>query len=149
MFTKHHTNRKAGFSLVELLVVISIMGLLLAMGAVSFTGAQKRGRDARRRSDMTAIQKGFEQYFVENNNQYTATGNCSPIFSSAAQFPAGAPLDPQTGAAYSNGQCSATAYCFCAQLEITGSGNSNGRSGTTCTFSNSGARDYFCVSNLQ
>ena len=56
------------FSLLELLVVISIMGLLIAMGAVAFATVQQRGRDAKRRADMQGIQKAFEQYNAVNSS---------------------------------------------------------------------------------
>ena len=53
----------SGFTLLELLVVISIIGILISLGAVSFTTAQKKSRDARRRTDMKQIQTALELYF--------------------------------------------------------------------------------------
>ena len=135
--------KKFGFTLIELLVVISIIGILVAMGAVAFTTAQRRGRDARRRGDMEAMQKAFEQYYADNT-AYSAT--CSTM--ATGYLPGGIPSDPQPGESYDSA-CSATAYCICATLEATGTGNSDAPTSgsTSCNYSSSG--DYFCLSNLQ
>jgi len=59
-------NKRKGFTLIELLVVITIIAILIAAGAVSYTNAQRKGRDARRKSDLKAIQQGLDQYFSQN-----------------------------------------------------------------------------------
>ncbi len=52
-----------GFTLVELLVVIVIIGIL-ATGAVSmFTGAQQKARDSVRVTDISAIKLAVEQFY--------------------------------------------------------------------------------------
>lgn len=52
--TKHN---KAGFSLIELLVVIGIIGLLATIAVVLLTPAIKKGRDAKRKNDLNQIGK--------------------------------------------------------------------------------------------
>lgn len=139
-----------GFSLIELLVVISIMSILMALAAISYSTAQQRGRDARRRGDMSAIQKGFEEYFAANNT-YDSAASCTTMGAATSIFPAGLPSDPRNVApnTYSF-RCSATAYCVCARLEATNAGNSTAAaSSTTCSFASSGATSYYCVTNLQ
>ncbi|MFZ1721320.1 MAG: type II secretion system protein, partial [Microgenomates group bacterium] len=54
--SRFRTSRQSGFSLLELLVVISIIAILVAMGVAGFTTAQRKARDARRSGDLKAIQ---------------------------------------------------------------------------------------------
>ncbi|MCA9368916.1 MAG: type II secretion system protein [Pseudomonadales bacterium] len=56
-------NATKGFTLVELLIVIVIIGLLSAIGLSSFISSQKKGRDARRKADLSAIQSALELYY--------------------------------------------------------------------------------------
>lgn len=140
-------NLLKGFTLLELLVVISIIGILIALGTVSYSTAQKKSRDAKRKADIKNIQNGFEQYYSQNNRYATTTNELSTVFSGSL------PTDPKTGNNYDYGFDTADplgeGYCVCATLEITGSGNAYGRSGITCTFSGSGDKNYFCAQNLQ
>lgn len=53
---------KKGFTLIELLVVIAIIGLLATFIVASFTSAQAKSRDARRKADMDAIKKALELF---------------------------------------------------------------------------------------
>src|SRR5688572_18764574 len=145
-----------GFTLLELLVVIGIIGILVSIGSVAFTTAQSRSRDTKRRGDLDSISKALEQYYSENDGQYPTSSSCSGY----EDYLAGtAPTDPKFGFLYpssentmsgGSGECfSASAYCICVQLEGTDTGNAYGRSSTTCTFSGSGNKNYYCVRNLQ
>ncbi len=51
---------KRGFTLIEVLVVISIVGILAVVTAAIFTGVLPRVRDAKRLADMDAIYKAYE-----------------------------------------------------------------------------------------
>jgi len=65
-----------GFTLIELLVVIAIIGLLATMAVVSFSGAQKKARDARRKADLAQIAKAAELFF-DATGSYPPEG-CNP-----------------------------------------------------------------------
>lgn len=58
---------KRGFTLLELLVVITIIGLLASVGLASYGRAQARARDARRQSDLTTLRNSLEIYYAEMN----------------------------------------------------------------------------------
>ena len=136
--------KQRGFTLLELLVVISLIGLLVSIGAVSYTSAQKKSRDARRKGDLKALQNGFEQYFSAN------TAYPKDDTEAVAAVIGGLPTDPKnTGTTVYTINYDATdgaAYCICGLLE-SDSGNASGLpGGTTCSW---GTGSYFCVSNLQ
>lgn len=54
---------KRAFTLLELLVVIGIIAVLVGMGAVSYSTGQKKARDAKRKTDLKAVQNVMEQYY--------------------------------------------------------------------------------------
>ena len=143
----HNTSLRRGFTLLELLIVIAIIGILVAMGTVSYSTAQKRARDSKRQGDMKAIQNAFEQYYAVNNGSYP--GSC-PLsgFTITIQPPDNTfniPTDPKGSSnPYTRSNCSLSSYCYCAHLETAGQGNS----GADCNFT-AETKDYFCVKNLQ
>lgn len=55
-----------GFTLIELLIVIAVIGVLIAVGIQTFSGAQQRARDAKRRADLDSIAKAVQ--FYKNDN---------------------------------------------------------------------------------
>ncbi len=51
-----------GFTLIELMVVISIIAILSMIGLTMYSSAQKASRDGKRRADIQAIQTALEEY---------------------------------------------------------------------------------------
>ena len=135
--------QKQGFTLIELMVSISIIAILTALAAISFTTAQKKARDARRSQDMKLLQIAAEQYASQNAGAYM-TSTAVPWTVSGSTVLEAVPFDPKSGFAYSIGT-SAGGYCFCATMENSSAGNA---STTTCTFSG-GTGAYFCAKNQQ
>lgn len=60
------TKSTPGFTIVELLIVIVVIGILAALVVSTFSGVQGRARDAKRESDIAAITKALEIYYLEN-----------------------------------------------------------------------------------
>ena len=86
---------KKGFTLIELLVVIAIIGLLSTLAVVSLNGARSKARDARRTSDLKAMQSALELYIGDNENAPTLPGSWTALGTALASYlPAGAPTDP-------------------------------------------------------
>lgn len=55
-----------GFTLIELLVVIAIIGILATLIITNIQGVRERGRDLRRKSDLSSIQKSLRLYYNDN-----------------------------------------------------------------------------------
>ena len=59
-------SRKAGFTIVELLIVIVVIGILAAIKIVAYNGIQVRARDNARIAKIQNIAKSIELYRVDN-----------------------------------------------------------------------------------
>jgi len=118
---------KKGFTLIELLVVIAIIGLLSTLAVVSLNGARSKARDARRTSDLKALQSALELYRGDNNDAVPGDLVTWAALTTAltSYLPAGAPTDPTNSGSNVYNYCSfpltegATKYVISAYLENT------------------------------
>ena len=89
-----------GFTIVELLIVVVIIGILMTVTVVSYNGMQKRARASAAQSALNQANKKLMLYQVENNGTYPA--NLSTV----------GVTDGEVGYQYSN--TPATSYCITA-----------------------------------
>jgi len=106
---------QAGFSLIELLIVIAIVGILAGIVYVNFGGSSSAGRDAQRVTDLRNLQSAIEQYKQKygrypergcsvSGNTFATETSCpgSYISGLAPEFIPRLPSDPRrdTGVGY-------------------------------------------------
>ena len=83
-----HWSLKRGFTLIEILVAITILSIVTSVGTVSFNNSLDKGRDSKRKQDLAAIKSAATLYF-EENGQYPP----DPAVNSGTTFTSDAP-DP-------------------------------------------------------
>lgn len=94
---------KKSFTLLEMLIVLGIIAVILSVLSVSFSTAQKKSRDAKRKGDLKSLQNGLEQYY--SSCSYIYPTGALPIGTAVACGASPAvisviPTDPKTGEAY-------------------------------------------------
>ena len=67
------SNVKKGFTLVELLVVITVMGFLMTVAFVAFDNARSKARDAKRVANIDQLRKALDLYFNSQGSYPIAT----------------------------------------------------------------------------
>ncbi len=146
---------KKGFTLLELLLVISIMGVLATLIIGNFLTSIKKGRDSKRKQDLQTVQKALELYF-EDNKTYPVSSTyvpniplchpngCGTGNTAGATYIQKTPADPTSGYNYSYISTDGKSYKLYACLEndqdvgpgvklLNGAQDtSNGYPGTTC-----------------
>jgi prepilin-type N-terminal cleavage/methylation domain-containing protein len=71
MKINRNNRNRAGFTLVEIMIVVAIIALLASIAVPGFLGAQKRAQASRVLNDLRLIDNAIDQYAIETNR---ATG---------------------------------------------------------------------------
>ncbi len=123
---KKYLPQSLGFTLIELMVVITIIAILSTTGLVYYGNFERSSRDARRQSDLKFIQSALEDYHADQLYYPIASAVTpgSSLTGGGKTYITTVPNDPQPPASYNyapsgctGSQC--TGYCLYAQLENT------------------------------
>ena len=89
-----------GFTLVELMIVVAIIGILAAIAVPSFMGYIKKAKTTEARSMLEKIYNGSRAYFLEP--AFSPSNNISPL---PAQFPVTEAKTPAVTCCLNGGKC--------------------------------------------
>ncbi|PIY68597.1 hypothetical protein COY90_05155 [Candidatus Roizmanbacteria bacterium CG_4_10_14_0_8_um_filter_39_9] len=111
----------SAFTLLEMLIVLGIIAIIISIASVSYSTAQKKSRDARRKSDLKLIQSSFEQYYSLCGYQYpVGSGGAVPTVgctSPVAIILPTVPVDPRS-TPYPMSVSTSSTYTICTTLEV-------------------------------
>lgn len=88
--------RRYGFTIVEVMAVIVIIGILTGIVVVSYSGYQARTRDNERKSDMSQIAGALSAYLLQKDTYIEAGSGCGLSGNGNGWFNAG-PSDTGAG----------------------------------------------------
>lgn len=148
MFKIDNFRNTKAFTIIELLIVISLVAILSSAGLYTYSAAQKRSRDARRMSDLSQYRTALESFANNHDGLYPARANavnttvlCGDLGLAASACPA----DPtntgnyiynyRSDGAVTTGVASATEYILYGYQEAVSTNNFWGlcSSGSTIT----------------
>ncbi len=141
--------KESGFTIIELLIVIVVIGILAGLVMNVFTGIQADGRDAERKTDLEAMEGHLEAYAAKNNGVYPTSADVDDVSADATFISTNfdgldtdAMIDPTSGDEYvytatpstpsacDNATTECSGYTLCADLETDGRGSDDADSDT-------------------
>ena len=61
---------RRGFTLIELMIVISVMAILIGISLPYFKGMQDEGNSAKAAGELRTLTTGIESYYIHHSNEY-------------------------------------------------------------------------------
>lgn len=141
---------RKGFTLIEMLVVLTIIGIVMALSLFGISSSRETARDANRKADLELIRSGLEIYKADCNDYPPSAsiiggsplvGDGTPTTcASTNTYIASIPKDPlDTARLYRYARLTPTTYVICAALEngmgAIGCGVSACGAGVSCNYS--------------
>ncbi len=122
-------NKKAGFTLIEMMVVIAIIGILSAIVMVQLNSARNKGADANVKSNLANLRSQAEFYYDNNSNSYGTFSVAScPSTASTGVFSDQRVVDAIASAALAGGgngtRCVATGTTYAISVGLKTAGQS-------------------------
>lgn len=126
-----------GFTLLEILIVATLIAILAGGGLVFYRSVGQSTRDGTRRADVEAIRGAIELY-RSNNNAYPTSLSwggqlCDPGGCSSGKYMEKVPQDPKSPSVYYY-TGSASDYTLGADLEAGGTTCVAGQCGSDCNY---------------
>lgn len=69
MISKNNINKKRGFTIIEVVLVLAIAGLIFLMVFIAFPALQRAQRNTQRRNDYSMLVAAVESYMASNNGK--------------------------------------------------------------------------------
>ena len=84
---KNLRNRQSGFTIIELLIVIVVIGILAGLVLNAFGNIQERARDTERQNDINTIHTQLELYYTDNSSYPAALSDVTTLNEEANTAP--------------------------------------------------------------
>ncbi len=140
--------KQQGFTLIEILIVISIIGVLSALTLVGMSGFRASGRDAKRMSDLRQVQNGLELYYAKFGSYPTSVTWTDLVSQLASAGVKNLPTDPTNSGdyVYKYTVCPAGAdYNYVLSDKLETSTSQIKEYGTVCTIDCTKTSSTFCI----
>lgn len=118
--------QKKGFTLIELMITISIVAIISAIGLVSYSQTQKIARDARRKEDLRSLAIAIELYYQKIKTYPPVLASLKPNYINNI------PTDPKDKLPYPYSLQSG--YTLCATLENVNDPDPGNSGGNFCLY---------------
>jgi len=86
---------KKGFTLIEILLVVVIIGIIAAIGVPNFSKFSSRNNTAKAKADIRSLQVAVENYYLYNNGAYPPA--LSNLTAAVPTIIRSIPKDPYSG----------------------------------------------------